>query len=108
VQLGHDPFNRELSELVGELSTRSEEFAAFWATHDVRLHRTAEKHFQHPLVGELTLRYERLAVTADPGLEIFVYVAEPGSRSAEALTFLAGYPAGKSFPGYGTIYQGAN
>ena len=93
-QLGHDPFNRDLSDLVGELSTRCEEFAAFWATHDVRLHRMAEKQFQHPLVGELTLRYERLAVTADPGLEIFTYMAEPGSRSEEAFTFLASYAAG--------------
>ena len=88
-QLGHDPFNRDLSDLVGELSTQCEEFAAFWATHDVRLHRKAEKQFNHPLVGELTLRYERLAVTADPGLEIFAYMAEPGSRSEEALNFLA-------------------
>lgn len=95
-QVGHDPFNRDLSDLVGELSTRCEEFAAFWATHDVRLHRTAEKNFHHPLVGELTLRYERLSVTADHGLEIFAYMAEPGSRSAEAFNFLASYAAGRS------------
>jgi hypothetical protein len=60
-----------------------------WATHDVRLHRQAEKRFNHPLAGDLTLRYERLAVAGDPGLEIFAYLAEPGSRSAEAFGFLA-------------------
>jgi transcriptional regulator with XRE-family HTH domain len=92
-QVGRDPFDRDLSDLVGELSTRCKEFAAAWATHNVRLHRTAEKKFNHPLVGELTLRYDRLAVTADPGLEIFAYVPEPGSRSAEAFTFLASFPA---------------
>jgi transcriptional regulator with XRE-family HTH domain len=92
-QVGRNPFDRDLSELVGELSTQCEEFAAFWATHNVRLHRKAEKHFNHPLVGELTLQYDRLAVAADPGLEIFTYVAEPGSRSEEAFNFLASYPA---------------
>lgn len=95
-QLGHDPFNRELSDLVGELSTQCAEFAAFWATHDVRLHRKAEKQFNHPLVGRLTVSYERLAVTADSGLEIFTYIAEPGSRSAEAFDFLASYAEGGS------------
>ena len=92
-QAGRDPFDRDLSDLVGELSTQSEQFAALWATHDVRLHRTAEKRFNHPLVGDLTLRYDRLAVLADPGLEIFAYTAEPGSKSAEALNLLASWAA---------------
>jgi transcriptional regulator with XRE-family HTH domain len=92
-QAGRDPSDRDLSDLVGELSTHSEEFAALWATHDVRLHRTAEKRFRHPVVGELTLRYERLAVTADPGLEVFAYMAEPGSRSQEAFSLLASWAA---------------
>jgi hypothetical protein len=92
-QAGRDPSDRDLSGLVGELSTHSEEFAALWATHNVRLHRTAEKRFRHPVVGELTLRYERLAVTADPGLEVFAYMAEPGSRSQEAFSLLASWAA---------------
>jgi transcriptional regulator with XRE-family HTH domain len=90
-QAGRDPSDRDISELVGELSTRSEEFAALWATHNVRFHRTAEKRFVHPLVGELTLQFERLEVAADPGLEIFAYVAEPGSRSEEAFNLLASW-----------------
>ena len=85
-----------LFDLVGELSTQCAEFAALWATHDVRLHRKAEKHFNHPLVGDLALRYERLAVDGDPGLEIFAYMAEPGSRSEEAFNFLASYPADRN------------
>jgi transcriptional regulator with XRE-family HTH domain len=95
-QAGRDPFDRDLSDLVGELSTQCEEFAALWATHDVRLHRKVEKHFQHPLVGDLALRYDRLTVAGDPGLEIFVYVAEPGSRSEEGLRLLASCPVGGS------------
>jgi transcriptional regulator with XRE-family HTH domain len=98
-QVGRDPFDRGLSDLVGELSTRSEEFAALWATHDVRLHREAEKRFNHPVVGELILRYDRLSVAADAGLEIFAYVAEPGSRSAEAFALLASWAAdGREIP----------
>jgi transcriptional regulator with XRE-family HTH domain len=92
-QVGRDPFDRGLSDLVGELSTRSEEFAALWAAHNVRLHRKAEKSFVHPLVGDLTLSYERLEVTADPGLEIFAYAAEPASRSEEAFNLLASWTA---------------
>ncbi|MET9122219.1 helix-turn-helix transcriptional regulator [Streptomyces sp. NPDC004528] len=95
VQAGRDPFDRELSDLVGELSTHSEEFSSLWATHNVRLHHKAEKQFNHPLVGELTLQYERFMVAADPGMEMFVYVAQPGSASEEGFKFLAGYPGDK-------------
>jgi transcriptional regulator with XRE-family HTH domain len=93
-QAGRDPADRDLSDLVGELSTRSGEFAALWATHDVRLHRKTEKQFNHPVAGGLTLRYERLTVDGDPGLEIYAYLAEPGSRSADAFSFLASYSDG--------------
>jgi hypothetical protein len=100
-QAGREPFDRELSDLIGELSTQCEEFAALWATHNVRLHRKAEKRFNHPVVGDLTLRYERLAVAADPGLEIFAYMAEPGSRSEEAFRLLASWAAdGSDLPSH--------
>ncbi len=48
---GRDPFDRELSDLVGELSTQSEEFRGHWATHNVRLHHKGEKRFNHPVVA---------------------------------------------------------
>ena len=56
-----------------------------WAAHNVRFHNTGVKHFNHPDVGELHLSYVRLDLAADPGLTIFTYTAEPGSRSDEAL-----------------------
>jgi transcriptional regulator with XRE-family HTH domain len=102
-QAGRDPLDRDLSDLIGELSTQSKEFAALWATHDVRLHRKTEKHFNHPVAGELTLRYERLAVDGDPGLEIYAYVAEPGSPSAEAFSFLASYAGGSDRPSHSPV-----
>ena len=56
---GRDPYNRELSDLVGELATQSEAFRTLWATHNVRFHNTGVKHFNHPVVGELSLRSVR-------------------------------------------------
>ena len=57
---GRNPYDRELSDLVGELSTRSEEFRTYWASHDVRFHVSGVKHFHHPVVGDISLNYERL------------------------------------------------
>jgi transcriptional regulator with XRE-family HTH domain len=93
LEAGRNPFDRELSDLVGELSTRSEEFRGHWATHNVRLHDKGEKRFNHPLVGELELSYNRIELAADPGLTIVTYTPEPGSRSEEAIRLLASWAA---------------
>ena len=62
-----DPRDRRLMELIGELSTRSEEFRTKWANHNVRFHRTGVKHLHHPVVGDLELAYEAMELPADPG-----------------------------------------
>jgi transcriptional regulator with XRE-family HTH domain len=90
---GRNPYDRDLTELVGELSTRSEEFRRHWARHDVRFHISGVKHFHHPQVGDLQLNYERLEVAFDSGLTIFAYTADPGTRSAEALDLLGSLSA---------------
>jgi transcriptional regulator with XRE-family HTH domain len=90
-QAGRDPYDRGLSDLIGELSTRSEDFRVRWARHDVRFHRSGTKHFHHPVVGDLTLTYEALEPPGDPGQTIFVYLAEPNSPSEEALNLLASW-----------------
>ena len=90
---GRDPYDRDLSELVGELATHSETFRTRWAAHDVRFHNTGVKRFHHPVVGELSLSYNRLDLPADHGLTIFTYAAEPGSRSAEGLKLLGSWAA---------------
>jgi transcriptional regulator with XRE-family HTH domain len=88
-EAGRNPYDRPLSDLVGELSTRSEEFRVLWASHDVRIHRSGTKQFHHPLVGDLTLAYEGLEVLGDAGLTIVTYTAEPASPSEAALSELA-------------------
>ncbi|GGG67040.1 hypothetical protein GCM10011374_34020 [Kocuria dechangensis] len=92
-EAGRDPHDRALQDLVGELSTRSETFRALWGAHDVRTHGSGTKRFHHPLVGELTLAYEELAVTAEPGQVFMIYTAEPGSPSAERLRLLVSWSA---------------
>ena len=87
-EAGRDPYDRELSDLVGELSTRSDLFRTRWAAHNVRNHDTGTKRFHHPAVGELELTYETMTLAADAGLLLFVYTAEAGTKSAEALRLL--------------------
>lgn len=95
-EAGRDPHDRGLQDLVGELSTQSETFRRLWGTHDVRTHGTGTKRFNHPAVGELVLAYEELAVTAEPGLVLMLYTAEPGSPSAEKLRLLASLAADRT------------
>src|SRR4051794_12161065 len=92
-EAGRSPHDRDLSDLVGELATQSEEFRGLWAAHNVRLHTKGVKRFNHPVVGELELSFNRLEVVADAGLMIVAYTAEPGSRSAEAFGLLASWAA---------------
>jgi transcriptional regulator with XRE-family HTH domain len=92
-EAGRDPYDRNLSDLVGELSTRSEEFRTRWAAHNVRIHQTGSKLVHHPVVGDLTLTFERMELAADPGLNFLTYSAEPGSKSKEALNLLASWSA---------------
>jgi hypothetical protein len=86
---GRNPYDRELTDLVGELSTRSEEFRRHWAKHDVRFHISGVKRYHHAQVGDLELNYERLEVVFDTGLTIFTYTADPGTEALSLLGSLA-------------------
>ena len=97
-EAGRDPYDRRVSDLVGELSTRSDEFRVRWAAHDVKFHRTGTKRLHHPLVGDLVLSFEALELPGDPGQRINVYTAEPGSSSQEALNLLASWASSPSEP----------
>ncbi|WP_280434007.1 helix-turn-helix transcriptional regulator [Nocardia carnea] len=90
---GRDPYDRGISDLVGELSTRSDEFRVRWAKHNVRLHYTGTKTFHHPVVGEIGIGYETMPLPADPGLVINFYTVEPATPSADAMTLLGTWAA---------------
>ena len=92
-EAGRDPYDRNLSDLVGELSTQSQAFRTKWAAHNVRFHDTGVKRVHHPIVGDLELTYEAMELAADGGLTMFAYTAEPGSKSDEALNLLASWSA---------------
>lgn len=90
---GQNPYDRDIQDLVGELSTRSEEFRLRWARHDVHLHRGGEKKINHPVVGRLDLMYDTLPIAQAPGLTMLVYTATPGTPTADALLMLASWAA---------------
>jgi transcriptional regulator with XRE-family HTH domain len=90
-EAGRDPYERRLTELIGELSTRSAEFRVRWAAHNVKLHRSGVKRFHHSVVGDLTFNFEALDLAADPGQRMLVYTAEPGSPSHDNLALLASW-----------------
>jgi transcriptional regulator with XRE-family HTH domain len=92
-EAGRDRYDRALSDLIGELSTRSEEFRVRWAAHHVRIHATGIKRFHHPVVGDLELAFESFPLAADPSQSLLTYTAEPGSPSQDALRLLASWAA---------------
>jgi transcriptional regulator with XRE-family HTH domain len=94
-EAGRYPNDTQLRELVGELSTVSEEFRTRWAAHDVRIHHNGAKSFRHPVVGPLDLGYHTLDLPTEDnrGLRLTIYTAEPGTPSEDALTLLASWAA---------------
>ncbi|GGV19807.1 transcriptional regulator [Streptomyces litmocidini] len=92
-EAGRDPHDKDLHDLVGELSTRSDAFRTRWGSHDVRHHGTGFKRYHHAAVGELILAYQGLEMAAEPGLTLTIYTAEPASPSEEGLRLLASWAA---------------
>ena len=92
-EVGRDPDNKDLTDLVGELATRSDPFRLRWGAHDVRLHRSGVKHFNHPVVGRLDLTFDAMDLPGTPGLTLTAYTAEPGTPSEDGLRLLASWAA---------------
>ncbi len=90
---GKRPHDKPLTDLIGELVTRSDAFRTRWAAHNVRFHRTGGKRLHHPVVGDLELSYEGLDLPADPGWHLYTFTATPGTPSDERLRFLASWAA---------------
>jgi transcriptional regulator with XRE-family HTH domain len=92
-EAGRDPYDRQLSDMIGELATRSDEFRVRWGAHNVRIHAAGVKRFHHPVVGDLELAFESFPLAADPSQSLLIYTAEPGSPSEDALSLLASWTA---------------
>jgi hypothetical protein len=92
-EAGRDPYDRELSDLIGQLSTRSDDLRRRWAAHNVRIHTSGVKLLHHPVVGDLDLPFESFPLPADPSQSLLIYTAEPGSPTQDALNLLASWAA---------------
>ena len=92
-EAGRHPYDRRISDLIGELSTRSDQFRIRWAAHDVVIHTTGIKLIHHPVVGDLDLPYESFPLTTDLSQSLLTYTPEPGSPSHDALSLLASWAA---------------
>ncbi len=92
-EAGSNPHDKQLIELIGELSTDSEDFRIRWAAHNVRFHRTGHKRIRHPVVGVLDLSFEAMEFPAHPGLTLLVYTAADGTPAADNLKLLASWAA---------------
>ncbi|MFF4837737.1 helix-turn-helix transcriptional regulator [Streptomyces sp. NPDC001315] len=93
VEAAKNPYDQELSNLIGELSTRSDHFRVLWGAQDVHIYREGTKNFHHPVVGDLTLHHERLDLPDDSRLSLVVYNAPPGSPAEDSLKLLASWAA---------------
>ncbi|MGZ0153313.1 helix-turn-helix transcriptional regulator [Kribbella sp. WER1] len=93
LQAGKNPHDKALSDLIGELSTRSETFRTRWADHNVRFHRSGRKKLHHPVVGNLEIDFEAMEFPSDPGLTMVVYTAPANTPTADALKLLASWSA---------------
>jgi transcriptional regulator with XRE-family HTH domain len=92
-EAGLHPDDPDLIDLVGHLSTRSDEFRTRWAAHNVRPHTAGTKTLHHPLIGELTMPYEDLGINAAPGHLLMAYTPRAGTPEHDALRMLASWNA---------------
>ena len=93
LDVGRDPEDRSSRALVAELSASSPEFRTWWEEHRVHQRTYGSKRLRHPVVGELTVGYESLLLPGDTDQTLFVYTAERGTASAQALGVLASWVA---------------
>ncbi|MFL4480393.1 helix-turn-helix transcriptional regulator [Paeniglutamicibacter sp. ORCA_105] len=92
-EAGRDPHDRQLTDLIGELSTRSDEFRIRWAAHNVHQHKSGSKRIHHRAVGEMALDFEVMTLEGDPTLRLVVFSAEPQSPSHDSLQLLSNWAA---------------
>ncbi|MEV0384254.1 helix-turn-helix transcriptional regulator [Nonomuraea sp. NPDC050643] len=88
---GRHPDDPVLLSLIGELSVRSERFRVLWAGRVVKERTHGVKRFRHPVVGELSLRYETFDVPGGAGQRLSLLHPEQDGVSEESLGLLASW-----------------
>jgi hypothetical protein len=97
LEAGRDPLNKDLTALIGELSTLSPQFRTDWAEQDVHEHRTGRKVYRHPEVGEIDVTFDVFEMPGEPGLSICTYSVEEDSPSADRFALLSSWAATQGF-----------
>ncbi|MEI3849812.1 MULTISPECIES: helix-turn-helix transcriptional regulator [unclassified Microbacterium] len=90
---GQNPHDKALTDLIGELVTRSDTFRTMWAEHDVRFHTSGTKRIHHPTVGDLQFDYEAFELPVSDGLVLYACTVDPTSPTAERLQLLGNLAA---------------
>jgi transcriptional regulator with XRE-family HTH domain len=93
LEAGRYPNDRQLADLVGELTLACPEFSTWWNDHKVLRRTHGAKHYFHPVVGDLHFSYESFQVPGDTEQTLCVYNVEPGSDTAQALQLLSNWTA---------------
>ncbi|MEU4550355.1 helix-turn-helix domain-containing protein [Nonomuraea dietziae] len=97
LEAGRDPLNKDLTALIGELSTLSPQFRTDWAEQDVHEHRTGQKVYRHPEVGEIDVTFDVFELPGEPGLSICTFSVEESSPSADRFAVLSSWAATQEF-----------
>jgi transcriptional regulator with XRE-family HTH domain len=86
-RLPEDPL---LTQLIGELTVKSVEFARWWTLHDVKEKRSGHKRLIHPRVGLLELDFEVLTVPDSSDQLLVTYLASDATTQARLVQLLSG------------------
>ncbi|MEO3751931.1 helix-turn-helix transcriptional regulator [Streptomyces sp. B6B3] len=98
LEAGRYPGDRQLADLVGELTLFSSEFSTWWNDHKVLRRAHGAKHYFHPVAGDLHFSYESFQVPGDTDQTLCVYNVEPASDTAQALQLLSNWTAPEITP----------
>lgn len=78
-----------MTALLSDLRAMDPEFQSLWERHETRMPAGHPSTFSHPDVGSIELRYQTFGLPGTGGQALGMYVAAPGSPSAEKIQMLS-------------------